>query len=70
VITSLTAIQARSAELANIARGHWVIEDQLRWARDMDWDEERSQDRTGNGPASWLRSQSSVGLPMLGRPPL
>ena len=49
-ITSLTAIQARPAELAGIARGHWLIEDQLHWVRDMDWDEDRSQVRTGNGP--------------------
>jgi len=49
-ITSLTAIQARPAELADIARGHWLIEDQLHWVRDMDWDEDRSQIRTGNGP--------------------
>jgi hypothetical protein len=32
-ITSLTAIQARPAELAAIARGHWLIEDQLHWVR-------------------------------------
>jgi Ni/Co efflux regulator RcnB len=49
-ITSLTAIQASPAALAAIARGHWLIEDQLHWVRDMDWDEDRSQVRTGNGP--------------------
>src|SRR5580704_17112835 len=49
-ITSLTAIQARPADLAAIIRGHWLIEDRLHWVRDMDWDEDRSQVRTGNGP--------------------
>ena len=32
-ITSLTAIQARPAELAAIIRGHWSIEDRLHWVR-------------------------------------
>jgi predicted transposase YbfD/YdcC len=49
-VTSLTAIQARPAELAAIVRGHWGIEDRLHWVRDMDWDEDRSQVRTGNRP--------------------
>ena len=49
-ITSLTAIQARPAELAAIIRGHRLIEDRLHWVRDMDWDEDRSRVRTGNGP--------------------
>ncbi len=49
-ITSLTAIQASPAELAAIIRGHWAIEDRLHWVRDMDFDEDRSQIRTGNGP--------------------
>ena len=49
-ITSLTAIQARAAELARIVRGHWGIEDRLHWVRDVVYDEDRSQVRTGNGP--------------------
>ncbi len=49
-ITSLTAIQARPADLARIARGHWGIEDRLHWVRDLTYDEDRSQVRTGNGP--------------------
>ena len=43
-------IPARPADLAHIVRGHWGIEDRLHWVRDMDWDEDRSQVRTGNGP--------------------
>jgi predicted transposase YbfD/YdcC len=49
-ITSLTAIQARPAELAAIIRGHWLIEDRLHWVRDVTCDEDRSQVRTANGP--------------------
>src|ERR1019366_5868729 len=49
-ITSLTATQASPAELAAIIRGHWMIEDRLHWVRDMDFDEDRSQIRTGSGP--------------------
>ncbi|SRR6266566_5978345 len=49
-ITSLTAVQAQPAELARIVRGHWGIEDRLHWVRDVVYDEDRSQVRTGNGP--------------------
>jgi predicted transposase YbfD/YdcC len=49
-ITSLTAIQARPADLAAIIRGHWLIEDRLHWIRDVTYDEDRSQVRTANGP--------------------
>jgi predicted transposase YbfD/YdcC len=49
-ITSLTAIQARPAELAAIVRGHWLIEDRLHWVRDVTYDEDRSRVRTGDGP--------------------
>ena len=49
-VTSLTAIQAQPAELAQIVRGHRGIEDRLHWVRDVVYDEDRSQVRTGNGP--------------------
>ena len=49
-ITSLTVIQARPADLARFVRGHWGIEDRLHWVRDVTYDEDRSQVRTGNGP--------------------
>ena len=49
-VTSLTAIRARPAALAQIVRGHWGIEDRLHWVRDVTYDEDRSQVRTGNGP--------------------
>jgi predicted transposase YbfD/YdcC len=36
-VTSLTLTQATYAQLAAIIRGHWGIEDQLHWMRDMDF---------------------------------
>jgi predicted transposase YbfD/YdcC len=49
-VTSLTLTQASHAQLAAIIRGHWGIEDRLHWARDNDFDEDRSQVRTAAGP--------------------
>jgi predicted transposase YbfD/YdcC len=49
-ITSLTPQQANAARLATIWRGHWGIENRLHWVRDVTFDEDRSQIRTGNGP--------------------
>jgi len=49
-VTSLTATEASPAELADILRGHWLIEDRLHWVRDVTYDEDRSQVRTGTGP--------------------
>ena len=48
-ITSLTAVQADPVLLARWLRGHWAIE-ALHWIRDVSFDEDRSQVRTGNGP--------------------
>ncbi len=49
-ITSLTAFQADPALLARWIRGHWGIENRLHWVRDVSFDEDRSQIRTGHGP--------------------
>lgn len=49
-VTSLTAEQATAAELATWVRGHWNVENRLHWVRDVTFDEDRSQVRTGNGP--------------------
>jgi predicted transposase YbfD/YdcC len=49
-ITSLGATQTSPADLADIIRGHWSIEDRLHWVRDVVYDEDRSQVRTRNGP--------------------
>jgi predicted transposase YbfD/YdcC len=49
-VTSLTAEQTTAAELAGWVRSHWRIENHLHWIRDVTFDEDRSQIRTGNGP--------------------
>ncbi len=49
-ITSLPAEHARPAQLAAWIRGHWKIENQLHWIRDVTYGEDLSQARTGTGP--------------------
>jgi predicted transposase YbfD/YdcC len=49
-ITSLPAAQASPEQLAGYIRGHWQIENRLHWVRDVTYDEDRSQIRTGTGP--------------------
>ena len=59
-ITSLTAIQARPAELARIARGHWGIEDRLHWVRDVSLGEDAAASRTGSGPATLATIRAAI----------
>lgn len=49
-VTSLTPDQADPARLLQLTRGHWEIENRLHWVRDVTYDEDRSQLRTGNAP--------------------
>ncbi|MFK0297426.1 ISAs1 family transposase, partial [Streptomyces sp. NPDC090442] len=49
-ITSLKPHQAGPTQLAAYLRGHWSIENRLHWVRDVTFDEDRSQVRTGNSP--------------------
>jgi len=50
LITSAAAEAASLATLATWAQGHWAIENRLHWVRDVTFDEDRSQVRTGNAP--------------------
>ena len=49
-ITDLHVHQAKPAQLAGWVRGHWSIENKVHWVRDVIYDEDRSQIRTGSGP--------------------
>jgi predicted transposase YbfD/YdcC len=48
-ITSLTAEQASPADLLAHVRGHWTVE-VTHWLRDVTFNEDASQIRTGNAP--------------------
>ncbi|MFI5898432.1 ISAs1 family transposase [Actinoplanes sp. NPDC051513] len=48
-ITDLQVHQAKSHQLAAWIRGHWAIENKIHWVRDVTYDEDRSQIRTGTG---------------------
>lgn len=50
LITSADHIAAPPATLAVWVQGHWGIENRLHWVRDVTYDEDRSQVRTGNAP--------------------
>jgi len=50
-ITSRTGCDEKAGtELLELLRGHWTVENQLHWVRDVTFDEDRSQVRTKNGP--------------------
>lgn len=50
VITSADHLGAPPATLATWVQGHWSIENQLHRVRDVVFDEDLSQVRTGNAP--------------------
>lgn len=47
-ITSLDTAVAGPARLLQFVRGHWTIENRSHWVRDVDFDEDRSQIRSGH----------------------
>ncbi len=49
-ITSLPPVRATARRLLALWRGHWGIENRLHWVRDVTFDEDRSQVRTGAAP--------------------
>jgi predicted transposase YbfD/YdcC len=49
-ITSLDAARGGPQRLTALARGHWEIENRLHWVRDVTFEEDRSQVRTGHRP--------------------
>ncbi len=49
-VTSVARERADAAVLLALARGHWGIENRLHWVRDVTFDEDRAQIRTGAAP--------------------
>jgi hypothetical protein len=49
-VTSLGSARADARLIGELVRGHWEIENRLHWVRDVTFDEDRSQVRTGSGP--------------------
>ena len=50
LVCSLPMTDAQPETVAAWVRGHWGIENQLHWIRDVVFDEDRHQLRTRNGP--------------------
>ncbi|NSW56311.1 MAG: ISAs1 family transposase [Armatimonadetes bacterium] len=50
LITSLPPEQADPGRLLELSRGHWGIENRLHWVRDVTFDEDRCQVRSGAAP--------------------
>ncbi|MCI1748414.1 MAG: ISAs1 family transposase [Acidipropionibacterium sp.] len=50
LITSAGLPAAPPARLAAWVRGHWAVENRLHWVRDVTFDEDRHQARTGSAP--------------------
>ena len=49
-VTRLTSQRATPARVLELVRGHWPIENQSHWVRDVTFDEDRSQVRCGHMP--------------------
>ena len=49
-ITSLTPQEAPARRLLELARGHWAIENQLHWVKDVALGEDACRVRTNGGP--------------------
>jgi predicted transposase YbfD/YdcC len=51
-ITSLPPDLAGPAHLNHYERGHWTVENKIHWVRDVTFNEDKSQVRTGTAPRS------------------
>lgn len=69
-ITSLSAEAAGPQRVLRLLRGHWLIENKSHWVRDVTFDEDRSQVRTGAIPEvmAALRNTTINLLRRSGRP--
>jgi hypothetical protein len=59
---------AQPGQVAEWVQGHWGIANRLHWVRDVTYDEDRSQVRSGNAPAvmAALRNIAITALRLLG----
>lgn len=60
LVTSLGPEKADSGYLLESIRGHWSIENSLHWVRDVTFDEDRSQIRTGSAPRVFATMRNLV----------
>ena len=60
VITSMTAQDGSPDQIATWVVEHWSIENRLHWVRDVTFDEDRPQIRTGNGPRAMATLRSTA----------
>jgi len=60
LITSLSPERANARYLLESVRGHWSIENSLHWVRDVTFDEDRSQIRTGAAPRVFATMRNLV----------
>jgi predicted transposase YbfD/YdcC len=59
-VTSLAPERADAAHLLALVRGHWHIENQSHWVRDVTFGEDRSQVRCGNLPQVMAALRNTV----------
>jgi predicted transposase YbfD/YdcC len=59
-VTSLTRERADAGRLLALVRGHWQVENQSHWVRDVTFDEDRSQVRCGNIPQVMAALRNTV----------
>jgi hypothetical protein len=59
-VTSLPPERADAARLLALVRGHWKIENQSHWVRDVTFDEDRSQVRCGSIPQVMAALRNTV----------
>ena len=60
LVTSADHQSAPPATLAAWVQGHWGIENRLHWVRDVSYDEDRSQVRTGQAPRVMATLRNTV----------
>lgn len=59
-VTSLSPEKASPDRVLILNRGHWEIENRLHWVRDVTFDEDHSQVRTGSGPRAMATLRNLV----------